>query len=110
MEYSKIIIKPLVSEKSYALQNAESKKYAFYVDPKATKDDIKSAFESIYGFAPKKVCTLLRKPVNIRTGTLKPGMTKLTKIAYITLPKGKTIETTEEENKESEKKSDGGKK
>ncbi len=96
MEFSRIIIKPMHTEKSYAQQNIEPKKHAFIVDINATKSDIKLAFESIYGFAPSKVSTQIRKPAKIRTGTAKPGFTKKTKIAYVTLPMGKSISADQE--------------
>ena len=89
MEFSRIIIKPVHTEKSYAQQSIEPKKHTFMVDLNATKNDIKLAFESIYGFAPIKVATQIRKPVKFRTGTANPGYTKKIKIAYVTLPIGK---------------------
>jgi hypothetical protein len=49
------------------------------------------AFESIYGIHPSKIATQIRKPAKVRTGTLKPGVSKLVKIAYITLPVGTDI-------------------
>ena len=104
MEFSRIIIKPVHTEKSYAQQNIEPKKHAFIVDLNATKSDIKLAFESIYGFAPTKVSTQIRKPAKIRTGTAKPGFTKKVKIAYVTLPVGMSIsaeQQVEEPKKET---------
>lgn len=106
MEFSRIIIKPVHTEKSYAQQNIEPKKHAFIVDLSATKSDIKLAFESIYGFAPTKVSTQIRKPAKIRTGTAKPGFTKKVKIAYVTLPAGMSIsaeQQVEEPKKDSKK-------
>jgi large subunit ribosomal protein L23 len=91
MEFTRIIIRPMHTEKTYAFQAMETKKYAFYVDPKATKHDIALAFESIYGIKPTKVATQIRKPAKIRTGTAKPGFSKLTKIAYVSLPIGSDI-------------------
>ncbi|MDE6476870.1 MAG: 50S ribosomal protein L23 [Mycoplasmoidaceae bacterium] len=102
MEFSRIIIKPVHTEKSYAQQNIEPKKHAFIVDLSATKSDIKLAFESIYGFAPTKVSTQIRKPAKIRTGTAKPGFTKKVKIAYVTLPAGMSI-SAEQQAEESKK-------
>ncbi|MDR3163499.1 MAG: 50S ribosomal protein L23 [Mycoplasmataceae bacterium] len=91
MDFTRIIIRPLHSEKTYALQSLASKKYCFVVDIKATKHDIAIAFESIYGIHPVKVATQIRKPTNIRTGTAKPGYSKMLKLAYVTLPVGKDI-------------------
>ena len=47
MEATKIIIKPLMSEKSYA--DIANKKYWFVVDKAATKTQIKDAVESMFG-------------------------------------------------------------
>jgi large subunit ribosomal protein L23 len=91
MEFTRIIIRPMHTEKTYAFQAMEAKKYAFYVDPKATKHDVALAFESIYGIKPTKVATQIRKPAKVRTGTAKPGFSKLTKIAYVSLPLGSDI-------------------
>jgi large subunit ribosomal protein L23 len=91
MEFTRIILYPLHTEKTYTFGALEQKKYAFVVDPKAAKHDISIAFESIYGIHPVKIATQIRKPAKVRTGTAKPGFSKLTKIAYITLPKGTDI-------------------
>ncbi|MDR3330248.1 MAG: 50S ribosomal protein L23 [Mycoplasmataceae bacterium] len=91
MEFTRIIIRPLHTEKTYTFGALPAKKYAFEVDPKATKHDVAIAFESIYGIHPTKISTQIRKPAKVRTGTLKPGFSKLTKIAYVTLPVGADI-------------------
>jgi large subunit ribosomal protein L23 len=104
MDFSRIILKPLQTEKTHVLQALETKKYCFIVEPKATKNDILIAFQAIYGVVPMKISTQLRKPAQVRTGTLKPGYSKLTKIAIVTLAKGVDIVNTKEEVK-SEKKS-----
>jgi large subunit ribosomal protein L23 len=103
MDFARIILKPLQTEKTHMLQALETKKYCFVVDEKATKNDISIAFQAIYGVAPLKISTKINKPAKIRTGTLKPGFSKLTKIAIVTLPKGVDIANTKEEVK-SEKK------
>ena len=96
MDISRVLIKPLLTEKSNYLQNLEPKQYAFIVDVKANKHEIRDAFMALYNIAPTKIATQLRKPARVRTGTLKPGFSKLTKIAYITLPPGKAINTSNE--------------
>ncbi len=50
-----IIIKPLLSEKSY--KDIENKKYTFVVDKKANKIEIKQAVEKIFGVKVEKVNT-----------------------------------------------------
>lgn len=103
MDLLNVIIKPLNSEKTYGLRALDVKKYVFEVNKKATKQEISLAFKMIYGFAPKKVNIVNRKPVSIRTGTRQPGWTKFKKIAYITLPEGMDIAFDEEEAKKTEK-------
>lgn len=61
MESKEIMLKPVVSEKSYSLAN-ESNKYVFFVDTGVNKIEIKKAVEKKY-----KVKVL---SVNI---TIKPG-------------------------------------
>jgi large subunit ribosomal protein L23 len=97
MEFTRIIIRPIHTEKTYTFQSQVNKKYAFEVDSNATKHDIALAFESIYGIKPTKVATQIRKPAKIRTGTAKPGFSKLMKIAYITLPVGADIAASNNE-------------
>ncbi len=103
MDISRVIIRPYLTEKTRIFNESDPQKIALIVDPKANKHLVAHAFEMIYGIAPSNINIQTRKPVRTRTGTLKPGFTKLTKIAYITLPKGKRIATEEEETKETEK-------
>jgi hypothetical protein len=44
--------------------------------------------------------TMIRKPTTTKLGTKYPGKTKIIKIAYICLPKGKDIAITKEEAQE----------
>lgn len=91
MDISRIIIRPLVTEKTNILNNSEPKVYCFVVDDHATKYQIMNAFAALYGFMPARVNTQNRKPGMTRTASLHPGYSKAFKIAYITLPKGKSI-------------------
>jgi large subunit ribosomal protein L23 len=91
MHFTDIIISPYQTEKTYAQQNSAAPKYAFVVNPKANKYEIAIAFESIYGHKPLAIATQLKKPVKVRVGTNKPGFSKLTKIAYVTLAKGTNL-------------------
>ena len=54
-----IIVKPIVSEKSYEL--LEQNVYTFEVNPDATKPQIRNAVESIFGVRVLKVNTLKNK-------------------------------------------------
>lgn len=91
MDITRVLIKPLLTEKTYAMNSNEVKQYAFLVNPKASKHEIVNAFAALYEFKPLKVNTQIRKPAKTRTMSYHPGFTKLEKIAYITLPPGKDI-------------------
>ena len=66
-----IIIKPILSEKSYG--SIPNKKYTFVVDGRATKTQIKAAVEEIFGVDVEKVNT-----VNVR-GKYKKAYVQLKK-------------------------------
>ncbi|GAA5414490.1 50S ribosomal protein L23 [Ureaplasma ceti] len=101
MELTQIIVKPYLTEKTYTVRTLNEKEViAFVVNPKASKHEIKFAFEAIYGIKAEKINTITKLPVATRTGTQKPGMTKLTKIAYVTLPAGVKLAVTKEEIEE----------
>lgn len=91
MDITRVLIKPLLTEKTYAMNSNDVKQYAFLVNPKANKHEIADAFAALYEFKPLKVNTQIRKPGKTRTMSYHPGFTKLQKIAYITLPPGKDI-------------------
>ncbi|WP_336920716.1 50S ribosomal protein L23 [Aquipuribacter sp. SD81] len=82
-----ILLAPVVSEKSYGLQ--EEGKYTFLVDPRATKTEIKIAVEKVFGVkvATKGVNIINRqgKARRTRYGT---GRRKDTKRAIVTLREG----------------------
>lgn len=97
MDITRVLIKPLLTEKTYAMNSNEVKQYAFLVNPKASKHEIANAFAALYEFKPLKVNTQIRKPAKTRTMSYHPGFTKLQKIAYITLPPGKDISVGSEQ-------------
>lgn len=98
MELMQVIIKPYLTEKTYSVRNGSKKEViALVVHPKANKYDIKKAFKAIYEVEVESVNTITKKPTLIRTGTRNPGLTKLTKIAYITLPEGVNLAVTNDE-------------
>ena len=80
-----IILKPVVSEKSYGL--IDEGKYTFLVDPRSSKTEIKLAIEKIFGVKGAAVNTLNRtgKARRTRFGT---GKSKDTKRAIVTLKSG----------------------
>jgi large subunit ribosomal protein L23 len=80
-----IILKPVVSEKSYGL--IDEGKYTFLVDPRANKTEIKLAIEKIFGVQVATITTANRQGKTRRTrfGT---GKRKDTKRAIVTLKSG----------------------
>ena len=60
-----VIIRPIVSEKSYALIDMGS--YTFEVDPRASKTEIKLAIEKIFGVSVAKASTTCRRPPRARS-------------------------------------------
>ncbi len=60
MDNINIIIKPLVTEKSTHQQQTLNA-YAFQVSPRASKDQIKKAIESLYSVKVAEVRTMTRK-------------------------------------------------
>ena len=61
-----IIIKPVLTEKSYDMM--ADKRYVFEVAPKATKTQIKTAVEAIFDVKVEKVNTVSMKAKNKRVG------------------------------------------
>jgi large subunit ribosomal protein L23 len=89
-----VIIRPVVSEKSYALLDANV--YTFVVHPDANKTEIRQAVESIFHVSVLKVNTLNRKGKRKRNRrTLTFGTRASTKRAIVTLAPGDRIELFE---------------
>ena len=84
-----IILKPVVSEKSYGL--IDEGKYTFLVDPRATKTEIKLAIERIFGVKVASVNTVNRKGKTRRTRQGQ-GKRKDVKRAIVSLAPGQTID------------------
>ena len=77
VDASYIIKRPLLSEKSTYGMN-ELRQYAFLVDPRATKDEIKAAIQKIYKVRVVGINTQVRKrkAKRLRYGVVKPAPTK----------------------------------
>ena len=89
-----VIIRPVVSEKSYGLLDRNV--YTFVVHPDASKPEIHDAVEAIFGVKVLNVNTLNRKGKrkrNRRTGTW--GSRSSDKRAFVTLAAGDRIELFE---------------
>jgi large subunit ribosomal protein L23 len=84
-----VLLKPVISEKSYALM--EENKYTFVVAPTANKTEIKLAVEKVFGVKVLSVNTLNRegKQVRSRRGI---GRRVGTKRAIVSVAPGDRIE------------------
>ena len=80
-----VIIRPVVSEKSYGL--IDEGKYTFQVAPSANKTEIKYAVETIFGVKVESVNTLNRPGKRKRTRFCW-GQRKATKRAIVSLREG----------------------
>ena len=87
-----VIIRPVVSEKSYA--GIERNSYTFLVDKRANKTEIKEAVQSIWEVRVTSVNTLNRTGKVKRRGWTK-GKRPDEKRAIVTLAEGDSIEIFE---------------
>ena len=88
MDASQVIIRPVVSEKSYVLATAD--KYTFRVHPDAHKTQIKQAIESLFDVRVLEVRTLSVKSKPKRRGYTS-GRTRQWKKAIVQVRAGDTI-------------------
>ena len=84
MEFTQVLIKPLLTEKTTLLKD-ESRQVAFYVHPGANKLEIKQAVEKAFDVKVEAVNVVRKAPSNRER---KPGWKK----AYVTLRQGDKIE------------------
>lgn len=90
-----VILRPIVSEKSYA--GLEAGSYTFLVDPRANKTEIKEAIQAIWDVRVTSVNTLNRPGKTKRRGYTK-GKRPDQKRAIVTLAEGDSIEIFESGN------------
>ena len=88
MDHSEVIIRPVVSEKSYAL--ATVGKYTFRVHPDAHKTQIKQAVEALFGVGVLDVRTSSVPSKPKRRGYT-AGRTRAWKKAVVQVREGQTI-------------------
>ncbi|MDP9295875.1 MAG: 50S ribosomal protein L23 [Actinomycetota bacterium] len=87
-----VIIRPIVSEKSYA--GLERNTYTFLVDERANKTEIKEAIQKIWNVQVLKVNTLVRRG-KVKRRRYTSGKRADQKRAIVTLSEGDTIEIFE---------------
>lgn len=88
MDASQVIIKPVLSEKSYVLSSAG--KYTFRVHPDAHRTQIRQAVESLFDVHVVEVRTINVKSKPKRRGLIQ-GRTRVWKKAIVKLAPGEEI-------------------
>ncbi|MEH6725557.1 MAG: 50S ribosomal protein L23 [Hyphomicrobiales bacterium] len=86
-----VIVSPVITEKS--TNASEHNQVVFNVAPTATKPEIKTAVEKLFGVKVEKVNTLVRKGKVKRFRGIK-GRQSDVKKAVVTLKDGETIDVT----------------
>ncbi len=89
MEPRKIIVRPVLTEKSY--RGLEENKYTFEVHPRTNKIEVAKAVEAIFKVRVAKVNTMTVKSKPRRYG-LHQGKTRSWKKAVVTLEPGQKID------------------
>lgn len=91
--YYRLIVRPLVTEKSNKLQFLHEKcpKYTFEVAPEANKSEIRKAVEALFSVKVQKV-NMVKHPSKIRRVLGRPGRSRPWKKAVVTLRAGDAIE------------------
>lgn len=94
MKLTDVLIKPIVTEKTNG-QTTKFNRYAFKVDKKANKLEIKKAIETFYGVSVKEVNTAVMPGKNksryTKSGFI-TGKKPSYKKAYVTVADGETID------------------
>src|SRR3954462_2514935 len=93
MDPHQIIIRPVISEKSYNLIETENQ-YTFQVDKRANKNQIKRAIEEAFDVRVYKVNTVNVKSKPKRQGLMR-GRTATWKKAVVRLAEGERIDLFE---------------
>jgi large subunit ribosomal protein L23 len=89
MEHSQVILRPVVSEKSYVLSAAN--RYTFRVHPDAHKTQIRQAVQALFDVHVVEVRTLSVKSKPKRRGSTPKGRTSAWKKAIVQIRDGESI-------------------
>lgn len=94
MKLTEVLVKPILTEKANN-QQEKLRKYAFRVNRKANKLEIKSAIEEFYGVSVTEVNTVVvpgkNKTRYTKAGFIK-GVKPAYKKAYVTVAEGEAID------------------
>jgi large subunit ribosomal protein L23 len=94
MDYAKILIKPLVSEKATQVKDAANK-VVFFVHPEANKIEIRKAVEEAFNVKVDGVDVVRKRPQTRTKHGRKMGRIPGYKKAYVTLAQGEKIDLFE---------------
>lgn len=102
MDASRIIIEPVLTEKTNILKEGDNKKYVFKVDKKANKVEIMKAIKTLYSVKPVS-CNIVNvrgkkranMPVSASTFKRGYGLTSSWKKAVVTMAPGDKIDILE---------------
>ena len=83
MNYHDIIIRPVLTEKSYDMIGAKT--YTFIVDKRANKTEVKQAVEAVFPGVEVEKVNVVNKMGKIKRQGRYEGRTASTKKAYVTL-------------------------
>jgi large subunit ribosomal protein L23 len=89
MDHTQVIIRPVVSEKSYVLSAAD--RYTFRVHRDAHKTQIRQAVEALFGVHVVDVRTMSVKSKPKRRGNTAKGATREWKKAIVQVRSGESI-------------------
>ena len=98
MEANKILIEPVLTEKTNILKEGEQKKYVFKVDKRANKIQVMAAVKDLFNVQPVacNIVNVKSKPRMARTKSgLRYGQTTPWKKAIVTLKSGEKIDAVE---------------
>ena len=98
MDVMKVLIQPVLTEKTNQMREGESKKYVFKVDPRANKIQIMSAVKELFNVQPVacNIVSVKAKPRMARTKSgMRSGSTTPWKKAIVTLKAGDKIESVD---------------
>jgi len=91
MDYTQVLVKPLISEKATWVKELGNQ-VVFYIDPRANKIQVKQAVEKAFNVTVQSVNIVRRRPLK-RTRSGRPlGKISGCKKAYVTLAPGSKIE------------------
>lgn len=88
MDHTEVIIRPVVSEKSYVLAGVG--KYTFRIHPDAHKTQVRQAVEAMFAVHVVDVRTISVRPKPKRRGATR-GTTRAWKKAIVEIRQGETI-------------------